>query len=62
MCVYVGWAKRSERANARADCVRCAFTPSYGSDRITKGREEIQMRKVAGFLFGYMGARTTPGK
>jgi alkylation response protein AidB-like acyl-CoA dehydrogenase len=30
--------------------------------RITEGSEEIQMRKVAGFLFGYMGARTTPGK
>ena len=26
--------------------------------RITEGSEEIQMRKVAGFLFGYMG----PGK
>jgi hypothetical protein len=24
--------------------------------RITEGSEEIQMRKVAGFLFGYMGA------
>ena len=23
--------------------------------RITEGSEEIQMRKVAGFLFGYMG-------
>ena len=25
--------------------------------RITEGSEEIQKRKVAGFLFGYMGAR-----
>jgi len=25
--------------------------------RITEGSEEIQMRKVAGFLFGYMGSR-----
>jgi acyl-CoA dehydrogenase len=24
--------------------------------RITEGSEEIQKRKVAGFLFGYMGA------
>ena len=30
--------------------------------RITEGSEEIQMRKVAGFLFGYMGARTMPKK
>jgi acyl-CoA dehydrogenase len=30
--------------------------------RITEGSEEIQMRKVAGFLFGYMGTRTTPKK
>jgi len=29
----------------------------YGNRRyrITEGAEEIQMRKVAGFLFGYMG-------
>lgn len=27
--------------------------------RITEGSEEIQMRKVAGFLFGYMGPRKT---
>jgi hypothetical protein len=33
--------------------------PPYGNCyRITEGSEEIQMRKVAGFLFGYMG----PGK
>jgi acyl-CoA dehydrogenase len=25
--------------------------------RITEGSEEIQMRKVAGHLFGYMGSR-----
>jgi hypothetical protein len=25
--------------------------------RITEGSEEIQMRKVAGFLFGYMGPK-----
>lgn len=25
--------------------------------RITEGSEEIQMRKVAAFLFGYMGPR-----
>jgi alkylation response protein AidB-like acyl-CoA dehydrogenase len=25
--------------------------------RITEGSEEIQMRKVAGFLFGFMGPR-----
>jgi acyl-CoA dehydrogenase len=30
--------------------------------RITEGSEEIQMRKVAGFLFGYMGEQTTAGK
>ena len=30
--------------------------------RITEGSEEIQMRKVAGFLFGYMGANETPRK
>ena len=30
--------------------------------RITEGSEEIQMRKVAGFLFGYMGANKTPRK
>ena len=29
--------------------------------RITEGSEEIQMRKVAGHLFGYMGARPTAG-
>ena len=27
--------------------------------RITEGSEEIQMRKVAGFLFGFMGPRST---
>jgi acyl-CoA dehydrogenase len=30
--------------------------------RITEGSEEIQIRKVAGFLFGYMGSRSTPRK
>ena len=25
--------------------------------RITDGSEEIQMRKVAGYLFGYMGSK-----
>jgi hypothetical protein len=28
--------------------------------RISEGSEKIQKRKVAGFLFGYMGAGTTP--
>ena len=30
--------------------------------RITEGSEEIQMRKVAGHLFGYMGPNKTTGK
>jgi alkylation response protein AidB-like acyl-CoA dehydrogenase len=30
--------------------------------RITEGSEEIQIRKVAGFLFGYMGSRSTARK
>ncbi len=30
--------------------------------RITEGAEEIQMRKVAGFLFGYMGPRRGGGE
>jgi alkylation response protein AidB-like acyl-CoA dehydrogenase len=30
--------------------------------RITEGSEEIQMRKVAGFLFGYMGPRRSPSQ
>jgi len=25
--------------------------------RITEGSEEIQMRKIAGYLFGYMGPK-----
>ena len=29
--------------------------------RITEGSEEIQMRKVAGHLFGYLGARSVAG-
>ncbi len=30
--------------------------------RITEGSEEIQMRKVAGFLFGFMGPRRKPAQ
>ncbi len=30
--------------------------------RITEGSEEIQMRKVAGFLFGFMGPRRRPAQ
>jgi hypothetical protein len=33
------------------------ITLSVGRYRITEGAEEIQMRKIAGHLFGYMGAK-----
>jgi hypothetical protein len=58
----VGKAKRAqdlcstERGGGHGALRLC---PPYGNCyRITEGSEEIQMRKVAGFLFGYMG----PGK
>ena len=36
--------------------VLAALKRSLQSDRVTEGSEEIRKRKVAGFLFGYMGA------
>jgi hypothetical protein len=33
------------------------ITPFVGRYRITEGAEEIQMRKIAGHLFGYMGVK-----
>ena len=39
---------------ARDDNIRCFDHRRY---RITEGAEEIQMRKVAAYLFGYLGPR-----
>ncbi len=42
---------------------RKPFGPIYRHHRryrITEGSEEIQMRKVAGCLFGFMGPRRQP--
>ena len=30
--------------------------------RITEGSEEIQMRKIAGYLFGFTGPKKTPAR
>ena len=57
----------ARRPTARCRCTAASATPAtspfehiyrhHRRYRITEGSEEIQMRKVAAFLFGFMGPR-----